>query len=177
MTRPTSITTLPYRPNVGLALFNKDRKLLVAQRADLPGSVWQCPQGGVDKGEDLYHAAWREMEEEIGTQNAVLLGEHPDWVTYDLPPHLLGRALGGRFRGQRQKWLVFGFTGTEDDICLDVQDPPEFTAWKWLSVQDILSGNYDLGFKKNMYETLLPELEKIFQDASASKDWTRTSLA
>lgn len=170
MTQPSPYPALPYRPNVGLALFNREGKILFARRADLAGNVWQCPQGGVDKGEELHHAAWREMGEEIGTNRAVLLAEHPDWVTYDLPPHLLGRALGGQFRGQRQKWLVFGFTGTDSDIRLDLQNPPEFDDWTWLSVQEILSGRYNLGFKKAMYEALLPELEQLFQETSFSKE-------
>ncbi|MDF7673929.1 RNA pyrophosphohydrolase [Acetobacteraceae bacterium ESL0709] len=164
MSQPSNSSDLPYRPNVGLALFNRAGELLFAQRADLAGSVWQCPQGGVDRGEELHHAAWREMEEEIGTRKAVLLAEHPDWITYDLPPHLLGRALGGKFRGQRQKWLVFGFTGHDSDIRLDVQTPPEFNDWKWLPIQKILGGNYNLGFKKDMYEALLPELEQLFHE-------------
>lgn len=175
MTPSSPFSNLPYRPNVGLALFNRKGRLLFARRADLAGNVWQCPQGGVDQGEDFHEAAWREMKEEIGTNQAVLLAEHPDWVTYDLPPHLLGRALGGQFRGQRQKWIVFGFTGQDSDIRLDAQVPPEFNDWKWLTIQEALSGQYNLGFKKEMYVVLLPELEKLFQNAPSSEDWACTN--
>lgn len=166
---------LPYRPNVGIALFNPKGALFLAKRADLPGNVWQCPQGGIDAGEDLHEAAWREMEEEIGTRNAVMIGEKADWVTYDLPPQLIGRALGGKYRGQKQKWLVFGFTGQDTDINLNFQNPPEFSAWSWVNPGDILDEEYDLGFKRSVYEALLPELEEMFQ--RSPKDWIRTSRA
>lgn len=168
MTKPTT-PDLPYRPNVGIALFNPEGKLFLAQRADLPGHVWQCPQGGIDEGENLEQAAWREMMEEIGTNKAVLLAERPGWVSYDLPPHLLGRALGGTYRGQKQRWLVFGFTGKPSDIDLNVETPPEFNAWRWVAPEDALNGSYDLGFKRKLYETLLPELDALFK--AAPKNW------
>ncbi|TPW35909.1 RNA pyrophosphohydrolase [Oecophyllibacter saccharovorans] len=158
-------TDLPYRPNVGIALFNREGKLFLAQRADLPGHIWQCPQGGIDEGENLEQAAWREMMEEIGTNKAVLLAMRPGWVSYDLPPHLLGRSLGGRYRGQKQRWLVFGFTGKDSDFNLGLQTPPEFNDWRWVGVREALDGHYDLGIKRKLYETLLPELKELFDKA------------
>jgi 8-oxo-dGTP pyrophosphatase MutT (NUDIX family) len=98
---------LPYRDNVGAVLFNAAGLVLVARRADLPNAEgapggWQLPQGGMDAGEDPAVAVFRELEEEIGTARAEILAEHPDWMFYDLPPDLLGKALGGRYRGQRR---------------------------------------------------------------------------
>ena len=111
-------STLPYRPNVGAALFNAQGLVFVARRADMPNAEgaaggWQLPQGGIDDGEDPELAVLRELEEEIGTRNAVVVGEHPEWLTYDLPPDLLGRTLGGRYRGQRQRWFALRFTGRD----------------------------------------------------------------
>src|SRR5271157_3035300 len=100
------MTALPYRANVGAVLFNADGLVFVARRANFPNAEgpaggWQLPQGGIDAGEDPRGAVLRELAEEIGTDRAEIIGEHPDWLTYDLPPHLIGVALKGRFRGQR----------------------------------------------------------------------------
>lgn len=165
--------TLPYRPNVGIALFNRDGKLFIARRTDLPGDVWQCPQGGIDDGETPEVAALREMEEEIGTRNACILAEREDWLSYDLPQSLMGKALGGRFRGQTQKWFVMGYEGQDSDIRLDLHDPAEFDTWEWVEPTVLLERN--LGFKKDLYAALIPELTALFQ--AAAKDWVRTSRA
>ena len=98
------MSDLPYRPNVGAVLFNRDGLVFVARRADMPNAEgpaggWQLPQGGIDEDEDPEAAVLRELEEEIGTRKADVIGEHPDWLTYDLPPDLLGIAWRGRYRG------------------------------------------------------------------------------
>jgi len=148
---------LPYRPNVGAALFNAEGRVLVARRADLPNAegapgVWQLPQGGIDEGEDPRTAVLRELREEIGTDRAEIIAEHPDWLSYDLPPHLLGRALGGRYRGQRQRWFALRFTGEERDIRLDLDPHPEFDAWKWLPLAEL--PRQEVGFKQATYAVL-----------------------
>ena len=121
--------TLPYRPNVGAVLFDPRGLVFVARRADLPNAEgapggWQLPQGGIDEHEDPRDAVLRELAEEIGNDRAAIIGEHPDWLTYDLPSELLGRALGGRYRGQRQRWFAMRFTGTDADIRLDLDPHP-----------------------------------------------------
>ena len=107
-------------------LFNRDGLVFVARRADLPNAEgapggWQLPQGGIDAGEDPRAAVLRELAEEIGTDRAEIIGEHPDWLTYDLPPHLVGVALRGRYRGQRQRWFALRFIGEDADIRLDAR--------------------------------------------------------
>ncbi len=151
------MTALPYRPNVGAALFNAQGLVFVARRADLPNAegaagAWQLPQGGIDEGEDPRTAVLRELEEEIGTANAAVIGEHPDWLTYDLPPHLVGRALGGRYRGQRQRWFALRFGGQDGDIRLDRDAHPEFDAWRWAELADL--PNMAVAFKRPIYEVL-----------------------
>lgn len=159
MTTP-DITTLPYRPNVGAVIFRADGKILIARRTDMPGvggplseGVWQCPQGGMDDGETPREAVLREVQEEIGTDKLHILHEHPDWIAYDLPHHLIGKALGGRFRGQTQKWFAIAFTGTDDDINLAAQNPPEFDAFQWVDLDSLPERN--VGFKKPIYEKLV----------------------
>lgn len=149
--------TLPYRPNVGAVLFDRRGLVFVARRADLPNAEgapggWQLPQGGIDEHEDPRAAVLRELAEEIGTDRAAVLGEHPDWLTYDLPPELLGRALGGRYRGQRQRWFAMRFTGTDADIRLDLDPHPEFDAWRWTPLSDL--PGLAVGFKRPIYDVL-----------------------
>ena len=154
---PHDPTFLPYRPNVGAALFNHAGRVLVARRADLPNAEgspggWQLPQGGIDAAEDPRAAVLRELAEEIGTDRARIIGEHPDWLTYDLPPSLLGVALGGRYRGQRQRWFALRFLGDDAEIRLDRDPHPEFDAWRWTDLQELpLIGP---AFKRGIYRVL-----------------------
>ncbi len=148
---------LPYRPNVGAVLFNRDGKVFVARRADLPNAEgtpggWQLPQGGIDANEDPRVAVLRELEEEIGTARVAIIGEHPDWLIYDLPPDLVGVALGGRYRGQRQRWFALRFLGDDSDIRLDLDPHPEFDAWRWAELAELPA--LAVGFKRAIYEIL-----------------------
>jgi putative (di)nucleoside polyphosphate hydrolase len=151
------MSDLPYRPNVGALLFNPRGLVLVARRADLPKTEaaaggWQLPQGGVDPGEDLRAAVLRELAEEIGTDRAEVIAEYPEWLTYDLPAHLVGVALGGRHRGQRQRWFALRFTGQDSDIRLDLDPHPEFDAWRWARLTELPS--LAVAFKRPIYEAL-----------------------
>ncbi len=153
----TRAATLPYRPNVGAVLFNQHGQVFVARRADLPNAKgpaggWQLPQGGIDENEDPREAVLRELAEEIGTDRAEIIGEHADWLTYDLPPELLGIALKGRYRGQRQRWFALRFTGTDADIRLDADPHPEFDAWRWANLADLPS--LAVPFKLEIYKVL-----------------------
>ena len=148
---------LPYRPNVGAVLFNPAGLVFVARRADLPNAEgapggWQLPQGGIDDDEDPDTAVLRELAEEIGTDRAEVIGVHPDWLTYDLPPELLGHALGGRYRGQRQRWYALRFTGADSDIRLDLDPHPEFDAWRWAPLASL--PGMAVGFKRPIYDIL-----------------------
>lgn len=151
------MSDLPYRLCVGAALFSLEGRVLVARRADLPNAEgaaggWQMPQGGMDEGENPREAVLRELAEEVGTCDARIIGEHPDWLTYDLPPELLGRALGGRYRGQRQRWFALRFEGRDEDIRLDLDPHPEFDAWRW-AMLDELPG-LAAPFKQAIYEVI-----------------------
>ena len=157
---------LPYRPNVGAVLFNRRGLVFVARRADLPNAEgapggWQLPQGGIDEGEDVRAAVLRELAEEIGTGRAEVIAEHPDWLTYDLPPHLVGVALGGRYRGQRQRWFALRFTGQDSDIRLDLDPHPEFDAWRWVELSELPVLAVD--FKRAIYQVLVQSFADIPQ--------------
>lgn len=144
-------TSLPYRLNVGAVVFSRGGLVFVGRRKGFPDS-WQLPQGGVDAGEDINKAVMRELQEEIGTDKAEILAEHPDWLFYDLPPHLLGVAWNGKYRGQKQKWFALRFTGADQDIRLDADEHPEFEEWRWVKLADLPS--LAVSFKRDIYETL-----------------------
>ncbi len=146
--------SLPYRPNVGAALFDRRGRVFLAHRVDQPqegesGPGWQLPQGGIDKGETPQAAVLRELAEEIGTDRFAVIGEHAEWLTYDLPDSLLGRAWGGRYRGQRQRWFALRFLGVDADIRLDAHPHPEFDAWRWGRLDEIEA--LAVSFKRPLY--------------------------
>lgn len=155
---------LPYRPNVGAVLFNAAGLILVARRADMPNAEgaaggWQLPQGGMDEGEDPAVAVFRELEEEVGTARAEILAEHPEWLNYDLPPELIGKALGGKYRGQTQKWFALRFLGVDADIRLDLDPHPEFEAWRWARLAEL--PGMAVPFKRAIYERLAVDFSRF----------------
>ena len=155
---------LPYRANVGAVLFDRRGKVFVARRADLPNAEgapggWQLPQGGLDAEEDPCRGVLRELAEEIGTSNAAIIGEHSEWLTYDLPPELLGVALGGRYRGQRQRWFALRFLGADADIRLDADPHPEFDAWRWTDLAELPA--LAVEFKRPIYEVLVRSFSRF----------------
>lgn len=159
---PDDRARLPYRPCVGILLFDPRGRIFVGRRIDLPGA-WQMPQGGIDPGEEPPAAALRELREETGTARAELVAATRGWLRYDLPDHLIGVAWGGRWRGQEQKWFAARFLGTDTDI--DIATPhPEFDAWRWAEPKEILP--MAPPFKRRVYAAVLEELAPVFGTAT-----------
>ena len=129
-------STLPYRPAVGVMLINRQGLIFVGKRIDQTVEGWQMPQGGIDEGEEPRDAVFRELKEETGTDKAEIIAEMSDWITYDLPPHLVGVAFHGKYRGQRQKWFAMRFLGEDGDIDLHAHEP-EFSDWRWLALEEL----------------------------------------
>jgi putative (di)nucleoside polyphosphate hydrolase len=151
-----------YRPCVGIALFNKSGLVFAGCRANkqlrehvAPGHEWQMPQGGIDKGEDPYEAAVRELYEETNVRSISLLA--PDWFAYDLPGDIAKEAWKGRYRGQTQKWFAFRFEGEDGEI--DVLNPgggghrPEFDQWRWEQLERM--PELIIPFKRGVYENVV----------------------
>ena len=139
-------------------LLNRRCKVFVAQRIDMPSAAWQMPQGGIDKGESPLAAAWRELKEEVGTDEAELIGQSRDWFDYDLPADLVPKLWRGRFRGQTQKWFVFRFLGRDGDIDL-ATEKPEFSDWKWADMADL--PDLIVPFKRALYIRLVDEFQHL----------------
>ena len=139
-------------------LLNPANLVFVGCRIDQSAENWQMPQGGIDEGEDPRTAAMREMYEEIGTNKAEIIAESREWLNYDLPPDLIPRVWGGRYRGQKQKWFACRFTGTDRDIVLD-RHKPEFNAWKWAPMTEI--ARLIVPFKRPLYTQILAEFQHL----------------
>ena len=149
---------LPLRRGVGIVLLNKENKVLVAKRIDNPKNFWQMPQGGVDEGEDFYHAALRELKEETSIISVKLIKEIENKFTYILPDHLIGIIWKGKFKGQKQKWFVMRFIGDELEINIKTKHP-EFLDWKWVDLVDLTK--IAVNFKLEVYKQVKSEVEKI----------------
>lgn len=145
-------------------LLNRDGLAWIGRRSQSEGkrpsagSWWQMPQGGIDDGEDPALAAMRELQEETGVTSAEIIGETAQWLTYDLPPELLGKVWKGRYRGQRQKWFAMKFTGSDEEINLDngVGGDAEFDAWRWAALGEV--SQLIVPFKRTVYDRVITEL-------------------
>ena len=148
---------LPLRTGVGIVVLNSENEVFVGKRKDNPFDKWQMPQGGVDPDEPLIVAMKRELKEETSIDKIEILKEFNHWLQYDLPENLVGNIWEGKYRGQKQKWFIVKFTGTESEINVNTEHP-EFTEWKWINM-DLLP-SLTVNFKKHVYKDVLIELKK-----------------
>ena len=149
---------LPLRTGVGIVVLNKKNQIFLAKRIDNPKNFWQMPQGGVDKDEDFYAAAVRELEEETSIKTVKLIKEIEGLTTYLLPDHLVGIIWKGKYKGQKQKWFVVRFQGEEDEININTKHP-EFLDWKWVNVENLT--DEIVKFKFHVYKKIQKELKYI----------------
>ena len=146
----------PYRPCVGILLINSNNHIFAGQRIDNHLEAWQMPQGGIDEGEDVTTACFREMKEEIGTDKATILAIHSEWLNYDIPEVLANKLWHRKYRGQTQKWVALRFQGSDSDI--NIGTPlPEFSNWCWVIPEKLPS--LAAPFKRKVYEHVLTEFK------------------
>lgn len=145
---------LPYRPCVGVTLINPAGLIFAGRRLDTAAPAWQMPQGGIDAGEKPKQAALRELVEETGVrpERVEVLGKTQGWLTYDLPPELLGKTWGGKYRGQKQKWFLMRFLGEDAEIDI-TREHPEFAEWRWIGADEIIAAI--VPFKRDIYREVV----------------------
>ena len=153
-----NLNDLPLRSGVGVVVLNKNNKVFVAKRIDNPKNFWQMPQGGVDDGEDFLAAAYRELEEETSIKNVELIEELEGTITYELPDYLLGIVWKGKYKGQKQKWFLMRYFGSDKEINIKT-NKPEFFQWKWIDLDMITEVVVD--FKLHVYKELKEKVKKI----------------
>jgi len=146
---------LPLRIGVGIVLLNTVNNIFVGKRIDNPSKYWQMPQGGVEKNEDFFQAAKRELEEETSIKSVRFVKELEGWLEYELPKNLLGKIWKGKFRGQKQKWFIMKFVGENNEINIKTKNP-EFLDWKWINPSNL--PDVAVNFKLNIYKKIKKEL-------------------
>lgn len=163
---------LPYRPCVGIALFNDQGQVWTGRRAGLSETqrsaedavfAWQMPQGGIDKGEEPLQAALRELYEETSIRSVELLAEARAWFSYDLDPAIIRKGWRGKYRGQTQKWFAFRFTGDDSEVEVlkpaNGAHPAEFSDWQWRDLAE--TPDLIVPFKRGVYEQVVTEFAPI----------------
>ena len=159
------VEKLPYRPCVGLMIFNRQGCVWIGRRVgalvkERPNGWWQMPQGGIDEGEEAAAAALRELAEETGIRSGRIIGESARWHSYDLPPELMGRVWGGKYRGQTQKWFAIRFDGSDDEVDIaPIDHPPEFEEWCWAPIDRLMA--LIVPFKRGVYQHVIEEFRPL----------------
>ena len=149
---------LPLRNGVGVILLNNQNKVFVAKRIDNSKNYWQMPQGGVDKDENYFEAAIRELKEETSIENVSLIKEIDQMTIYELPRSLLGIIWKGKYKGQKQKWFLMKFIGNESEINLNTKNP-EFLDWKWINIDELTE--VVVKFKLHVYKKIKEDVKQI----------------
>ena len=156
-----------YRPCVGIMLVNQEGKVFTGQRIDKLGDYWQMPQGGIDEGETVEEATFRELYEETGIskEKVEIIAIDSAWRKYDLPSQIRGKLWGGKYKGQIQKWVLLGFLGEDSDVRLDVHKP-EFSTWQWQNI--VMLPHVIVPFKQDIYTQVLKEFRPLVAEYLAN---------
>ena len=144
-----------YRLNVAMIVLNKHNKVLFCKRRNTQN--WQFPQGGVDENENIESAMFRELNEEVGLEkdNVEIKAVSQNFIYYDIPKNIRSRVLGGKFKGQAQKYFLLKLIS--GDVDLNIENTPEFDKYNWVPFWYPL--NQVVDFKKEAYRSALIELK------------------
>ncbi|HEG0440478.1 TPA: RNA pyrophosphohydrolase [Campylobacter jejuni] len=146
-----------YRPNVAAVILSSsypfECKIFIARRSDMD-NIWQFPQGGIDKGESVKNALFRELKEEIGTDEVEIIAEYPEWLSYDFPSKIVKKKYP--YDGQIQKYFLVRL---KHGATININTKhPEFDDYQFVSVKQIFEMiNH---FKKNIYVKVIKYFEE-----------------
>ena len=140
--------------SVGIVLTNGAGRIFFAERFN---GTWHMPQGGLLENEAPRDAVFRELEEETGTKNATILAEHPEWLSYLVPPEMRPGKWDENYVGQTQKWFLLQYDGTDAEFNVDTEDP-EFRQWRWATPEEVIDNAIE--FKRELY----PRVFDAFRD-------------
>jgi len=157
-----------FRIGVGMVVCNSKAQLLWAKRVG-EASMWQFPQGGLQKGETPETGLYRELYEELGLKmsDVQLLGHTQSWLQYRYSfPKLHYNNSKQLYVGQTQKWFLLQLLSTDSTICLNCSDTPEFDQWRWVDYGYPAQNVVD--FKRKLYQAALEELEVFLPHQSIS---------
>lgn len=146
-----------FRPNVGIVLHNDCGQVFWGRRVG-GFDAWQFPQGGIERGESIEHALFRELHEEVGLcqSDVEIRCRTSGWLRYRTPDGLRRRSSAAGFQGQKQKWFLLRLLAADDAVCTINTEKPEFDEWRWVSYW------YPVGqviaFKRGVYRRALREL-------------------
>lgn len=155
--RPLNNQHLGYRLGVGMMILNSANQIFMGKKSDGSSESWQMPQGGINPGEYPSQAVMREMLEELGTNNGIIIAETIKWYSYDLPAHIANRSWSGKYRGQKQKWFLIRFEGSDEEINLYSTAHPEFSGWQWMEVLQLPFSTTQ--FKLDLYNSVVEEFK------------------
>lgn len=146
-----------YRPNVAAIILSSSYpakcEVFIASRIDVE-DAWQFPQGGIDEGETPKDALFRELKEEIGTNEVDIVAQYPDWVSYDFPPSVAHRM--APYDGQTQKYFLVKLRkGAKINIETEL---PEFSQYKFVKSENL--NDYITFFKRTVYKKVLKYFKK-----------------
>ena len=166
MSKNIPLLKRPYRSCVGLMVFNKIGQVFCGQRLDNKAEAWQLPQGGIDGGETPIEAGFRELKEETSIVNVEFVSEYPEWLNYDIPLPLANTLWEGKFRGQTQRWLLFSFTGIDNEININTSHP-EFKNWEWINPTQLPLKA--ISFKQEIYSKINKAFIPIINNFNSNK--------
>lgn len=146
----------PYRKNVGIVVFNQEKKVLWCERIDLPNQ-WQFPQGGIEEGETFLEAAARELREETSVTSVEKIAVIAEALYYDFPPQVAEKF---KKRGQAMNWVLYRFVGQDEEINLKTEEQ-EFSHWQWVDIDE--TPQKIVEFKRDVYKRMVAEFGPYLQ--------------